>query len=200
MTFLFDIGNVLLDLHFERFYSAVLGRSDGELPEALVALTVPYETGWIDDAEFIARCLSGLPGPLSSASFSAAWQAIFSLNEPMASVVHQLKSQGHRLILFSNTNPLHSSYFLNEFAVFQCFDAHHFSYAVKSMKPSPEFYASAIKHFDLDPEETIYIDDLQENIAAGLSFGFRCWHYRADQHAACLRWLAGQGLIVVRGF
>jgi FMN phosphatase YigB (HAD superfamily) len=89
---------------------------------------------------------------------------------------------------------------LKTFPVFRCFDGHHFSHEVQSMKPAPAFYQAAIERFDLTPGATIYIDDLRENIATGRGFGFRCWQYRADDgHAACLRWLVGQGVPVSRG-
>ena len=194
MTILFDIGNVLLKLDFGRFHAAVLGSPAASLPDELACLKDPYESGAIDDPEFVARCLNGLRSTLTPEQFAAAWQDVFSPNEPMWAVVRQCKALGYGLILFSNTNGLHSAHFLEKYPVFQHFDGHHFSHEVESMKPDPDFYHKAIDRFELVPSETIYIDDLAENIATGRRFGFKCWQYEAERHEACVRWLEGHGV------
>jgi putative hydrolase of the HAD superfamily len=190
MTVLFDIGNVLLNLHFQRFYAQVSGLPAHPLPEDLARLKEPYESGAIDDAEFISRSLKSLAGRLSVVEFTSAWQDVFTPNYAMWQVVRQLKAHGHRLILFSNTNGLHSAHFLEKFSVFEYFDAHHFSYEIGLMKPDPRFYHCAIERFELNPSQTIYLDDLAENVVAGRAFGFKSWQYEAAKHDACLRWLA----------
>ena len=154
MTILFDIGNVLLKLDFGRFHAAVLGSPAASLPDELACLKDPYESGAIDDPEFVARCLDGLSSSLTPGQFAAAWQDVFSPNEPMWAVVCQCKALGHRLILFSNTNGLHSAHVLSEFPDFRHFDAHHFSHEVGVMKPDPGFYREAIERFKLNPGET----------------------------------------------
>jgi putative hydrolase of the HAD superfamily len=188
MTFLFDIGNVLLKLHFERFHQAVVGAPDAPLPSGLGSLKDPFETGRMSDDEFVDRSLAVLPSDLTRESFVAAWQDIFSANDPMWAVVEQLKGSDHRLILFSNTNNLHAEAFLTRFRVFDHFHHHHFSHNVGALKPEPEFYQRAIDDFKLVPGETFYLDDLPENIATGREFGFTSWQYDHHDHGACLDW------------
>lgn len=194
MTFLFDIGNVLLKLHFERFHETVLGAPDSPLPPELIAVKDPYESGAMDDHEFVTRSLETLPLPHTPESFTSAWQDIFSANDPMWSVVEHLKASGHRLILFSNTNNLHALAFLTRFPGFAQFDHHHFSHVVGAMKPDPAFYRQAIETYGLDPAETLYLDDLAENIATGRDLGFRSWQYDLNDHEACLAWLTSHGI------
>ncbi len=194
MTFLYDIGNVLLKLHFERFHLAILGSENTPLPDELAELKDPYETGQISDQEFVQRSLEILDHPLKPDEFIAAWEDIFSLNAPMWDLVHTLKKQGHRLILFSNTNAIHARSFLKAHPEFDLFDHHHFSQEVGAIKPHPEFYQSAIENYSLVPEETIYLDDLPENIATGKALGFRTWQYDLNDHQSCLDWLSGQGI------
>ena len=189
MTFLFDIGNVLLNLHFERFYDAVLPAHLDDFPEAMLSLKDPYETGVISDDEFVSRSLNFLKSDLSAEKFSAAWQDIFSPNKPMWEVAEKLHTEGHRLILFSNTNALHAEKFLADHAIFALFHHHHFSQDVGAIKPHPDFYQVAIDEYDLSPKETIYLDDLPENIATGRDFGFQSFQYDLNDHEACLEWL-----------
>lgn len=194
MTFLFDIGNVLLKLHFDRFHTTVLGAPGAPLPSSLEQFKIPYETGEISDEEFIESSLKLLTSDLTPAQFAAAWQDIFSLNEPMWEVVQKLKAQNHRLILFSNTNSLHATHFLAEYPQFSLFDHHHFSQEVRTMKPHPDFYQQAITQYQLDPARTLYLDDLPENIATGRQLGFPSWQYDYRDHQACLEWLSRQGV------
>lgn len=194
VTFLYDIGNVLLKLHFERFHLAVLGSENSPLPDELATLKDPYETGKISDHEFVRQSLDILENPLSEDEFTAAWEDIFSLNLPMWKVVHSLKAQGHRLILFSNTNGIHARSFLKTYPDFDLFDHHHFSQEVGAIKPHPDFYQSAIENYNLIPGETLYLDDLPENIATGKELGFRSWQYDLNKHQACLAWLSDQGI------
>lgn len=194
MTFLFDIGNVLLKLHFERFHLAILGSGSTPLPEPLMQLKDPYETGKMTDREFVTQALEILGHPLTPPEFIAAWEDIFTPNEPMWQVVRALKKQDHRLILFSNTNSIHARHFLKTFSDFALFDHHHFSQEVGAIKPDPEFYQAAIDKFQLDCAETLYLDDLPENIAAGKLLGLASWQYDFNQHDDCLQWIADQGV------
>lgn len=189
MTFLFDIGNVLLKLHFEKFHLAILGDEFAPLPDALNAIKDPYESGEITDEEFVSRSVEFLNRKLSHTDFTKAWLDIFSPNEPMWEVVRQLHAAGHRLILFSNTNSLHTRSFLVRFPEFSLFHHHHFSQEIRAMKPAPDFYQKAVELYRLDPAETVYLDDLPENIATGKDFGFHSWQYDYRDHKACLEWL-----------
>ncbi|MDG2323476.1 MAG: HAD-IA family hydrolase [Akkermansiaceae bacterium] len=194
MTFLFDIGNVLLKLHFENYRAKVLGDANTPLPDKLGILKDPYETGHISDNEFVTKSLQILKSNLSPQDYTEAWQDIFSPNVPMWEVVEKLQTDGHRLILFSNTNALHSTFFLEKYEVFQHFPHHHFSQEVGAIKPHDDFYQKAVDTYDLIPAETAYLDDLPENITTGKAFGFQSWQYDFNAHASCLDWLKSLGV------
>ncbi|MCX8239294.1 MAG: HAD-IA family hydrolase [Akkermansiaceae bacterium] len=190
MTFLFDIGNVLLKLHFERLQKTIFGHSESSLPTILAPINESYEVGDITCHEFVSRSLAALDTSLTRAEFIAAWNNIFSLNEPMWDVARNLRRDGHRLILFSNTNTIHARHFLEEYEEFSLFDHHHFSQEIGSNKPHDHFYQKAVDQYHLIPQETFYLDDLDANIATGRRFGFQSWQYDLNDHEACLDWLA----------
>jgi putative hydrolase of the HAD superfamily len=194
MTFLFDIGNVLLKLHFERFHETILGAPDVPLPDDLLILRDSHEIGAITCDDFVTRSLKVLETNLTPESFTRAWEDIFSLNEPMWGVVRHLKESGHRLILFSNTNAIHTRHFLATYPDFGLFDHHHFSQEIGASKPHDSFYQKALDHYNLIPSETLYLDDLPENIATGKRFDFQSWQYDFENHEACLDWLLKQGI------
>ncbi|MEN8694504.1 MAG: HAD family hydrolase [Akkermansiaceae bacterium] len=190
MTCLFDIGNVLLKLHFDRFYNTILPSGQTDLPEKMLELKEPYESGEMSNDDFINRSLSILEKKLTAEEFTQAWQNIFSVHQPMWEVAQKLHAQGHRLILFSNTNALHAEAFLRDFKVFELFHHHHFSHITGANKPDPVFYENAIRDYDLKPSETLYFDDLPENIDTGVALGFQSFQYDLNNHAAAETWLA----------
>jgi len=194
MNYLFDIGNVLLLLDFPSFHRRVFG-PDGPSPgvtDRLAALKDPYETGKLSDEDFITQTMATSSSTLSRAEFTAAWNEIFAPNPPMWELVEQLKKEGHRLILFSNTNALHADYFLREFEIFKHFGHHHFSHEAGAIKPDDSFYTTAIEEYGLTPSKTRYFDDLPENIETGKRLGFLCHQYDFNNHQAALDWLEKQ--------
>ncbi len=190
MNYLFDIGNVLLLLDFPSFRQRVFGSNHPteEYTQTIATIKDPYEIGEMSNEEFISCILRAAPDHISSDDFVSAWNDIFSANQPMWDLALKLKEEGHTLILFSNTNALHAEYFLREFSIFKHFEHHHFSQEVGVSKPDAGFYQKAIETYQLTPSETIYFDDLPENICTGEELGFLCHQYDFNNHAAALEW------------
>ena len=61
-------------------------------------------------------------------------------------------------------------------------------------KPHEQIYLEAVARFGLNPAETLYIDDLPENITAGDRLKFATHRYAAGRHDALEerveRWLS----------
>lgn len=193
MTFLFDIGRVLLDFDFESSISRLFPEGVTD-PEAKMALLIErkdeFEAGKIDVPTYIRWALEILHSPASPDEFIHAWQNIFTPNEPMWACVRKLAADGHRLILFSNTNAIHCPWIFEEYPEFSLFPEAVLSYNTGFIKPEPGIYQYAISTYGLVPQETLYIDDLPQNIATGRELGFRTWQYDLKDHAAFEEWLS----------
>lgn len=195
MTFLFDIGRVLLDFDFEPSLARLL---PGELPdgEARVAALLDrkdaFEAGKIDADIYIDWAIETIGTDATPDEFRHAWRHIFTPNEPMWARVRQLAADGHRLILFSNTNAIHCPWIFEAYPEFSLFQGAVLSFEAGSIKPEPEIYHHAISEHGLNPAETLYIDDLEPNIATGQRLGFRCHQYDLRDHDAFERWLAAE--------
>lgn len=199
MTFLYDIGRVLLDFDFESSLAQLFpdGVADPDARMSrMLARKDEFETGRVDVPTYIEWALDALGSPATPAEFTTAWQQIFTPNEPMWRRVRQLAAEGHRLILFSNTNAIHCPWIFEQFPEFALFPEAVLSYDIGFIKPQPEIYQYAIDTFGLLPSETLYIDDLAPNIAAGRDFGFRCFQYDLQDHAAFESWLAAETDVV----
>lgn len=192
MTFLFDIGKVLLDFDFRPSLARLVASDEAEAEQKLAAILAgkdDFEAGKTPLEIFVPTTLATLGEGVSEAALLSAWRDIFTPNLPMWNDVEQLHRAGHRLILFSNTNAIHVPWILENYPIFRFFDEAVYSFEVGAIKPQREIYQHAIEKFDLIPAETRYIDDLAANIAQGVEFGFRCHHYRLDEHLAFESWL-----------
>ena len=195
MTFLIDIGRVLLDFRFEPSLATLLPAGTLNPDERLARLMArkdEFEAGKIDVPMYVDWALEVLGSPASHEQFIEAWRRIFTPNEPMWRTIRQLAADRHRMILFSNINAIHCPWLFEEFPEFSLFDGAVLSHQTGHIKPQPEIYQHAIRTHALEPEKTLYIDDLADNIAAGRSFGFRCWQYDLHDHTAFEDWLASE--------
>lgn len=175
----FDMGNVLLLFSHEkaaRQMAAVAGCSQRLVWDAVFAgdLEWDYECGRIDGPTFYERfCQATSTRPVYEALEQAGCD-IFAVNEPILSLLADLKRSGRRLGIFSNTNEAHWRFvtdrfpFLSEF--FQLFAL---SYELGAMKPHPEVYRKAAAHAGVRPEDIFFTDDRAENVAAAQEAG---WH------------------------
>lgn len=192
MTFLFDIGRVLLDFDFESSLVRLLAAEEGSTArlERLLARKDEFEAGGVDMETYIAWALETLECPATKEEFMHAWRNIFTPNEPMWRCVRDLAAAGHRLILFSNTNAIHCPWIFETYPEFSLFPEAVLSFQAKAIKPQPEIYEYAVRTYGLDPAEVLYVDDLPDNIATGRDFGFRSFQYDLKDHDAFEQWLA----------
>jgi putative hydrolase of the HAD superfamily len=193
--FLFDIGKVLLDFDFESSLSKLLPADHPDPAASLVKLLEKkdeFETGRIAVDDYTAWGIGIIGSEATPAEFHCAWRNIFIPNAQMWDVVRRLAADGHRLILFSNTNAIHCPWVFEAYPDFSLFHGSILSFETDSIKPHPEIYHQAIDKYSLIPENTLYIDDLPANIATGNAFGFRTHQYDLANHAAFEDWLANQ--------
>ena len=197
MTFLYDIGRVLLDFHFESSLARLFPERTPDVHERLERMLErkdEFEAGRIDVDSYTKWAMGVLETDATAEQFHHYWQRIFTPNEPMWECVRNLSAKGHRLILFSNTNAIHCPWVFEFYPEFSLFDGAVLSFETGFIKPEPEIYQHAVDKYDLVPGETLYIDDLPQNIATGKDFGFHCFQYDLKDHASLERWLAGFNL------
>ncbi len=193
-AFIFDIGNVLVTFDFSRAVQslAALG-ADLSNRAALEQSAARYERGTVDRAEFLAELRAILRHTADDEAVARAWQEIFEPNRPMWELVEKLH-QSYPLYLLSNTNCLHHDYLLREYAIFEKFADGLFSYSAKLAKPEREIFELAIRQFGVDPQSTIYLDDLTANVEAARGTGLRAFRYDPAAHGDLLATLRAEGV------
>ncbi|MFD2257398.1 HAD-IA family hydrolase [Luteolibacter algae] len=191
--FLFDIGKVLLDFDFESSLVTLLPPDHPAPREALAKLIEKkdeFEAGKISVGDYTQWAIETLETTATIEDFHASWQNIFTPNNAMWAAARKLSSDGHRLILFSNTNGIHCPWIFQKYPEFSIFHGSILSFEVDAIKPQPLIYQHAIEKYSLVPEKTLYIDDLPANIRTGNEFGFRSHQYDLNNHPAFEAWLA----------
>lgn len=174
-TIVFDFGNVILDLDIPHCINEFvkLGAGAGTMNEAH-KLFIDQERGEYKQAGFLAALRSHAPQnapEVSDEQLLAAWNSL--LHKPIdprrIALINQLRADGYRLVLLSNTNDIHREFFFNKFFeemginLDALFDKTFFSDLLHCRKPEPQIYKLVNENARLVPAQTLFIDDKAEN-------------------------------------
>lgn len=181
---IFDIGNVLLHFDFKiarQRLDGLCDRFEEQSWQSVERLKALCEAGAISREDFEAGCVEILGFRGDPRLFTTIWQEIFTLNQPMADFVYSVHGR-LPLYLLSNTSAIHVEYMLREYPIFTLFEDAIYSHEVRVAKPDPAIFNLAIQKFQVDPDQTAYIDDLLDNIKSARAAGFRGLHYDTRGH------------------
>lgn len=190
----FDVGRVLIDFSYDQFF-ALLNNRGGQICDeadfAARAGLTQYEHGRISSQQFLKRVNALLTQPFSEEELTAAWNDLFSPCPQMLVCAARLKGRC-RVYLLSNTSELHWQHLKDTYRLNNICHDLFASYEVGAMKPAAEIFAAAQQRFGLTPEETLFIDDKQENIAGAIACGWQgLWHENPLATIARLKTVVG---------
>src|SRR4051794_34265482 len=154
-AFIFDIGNVILRFDFQHAIRKLEQHCD-PVAESVLELIEPvklaYEDGRMERAAFQEQVRAILRYTGSDADMVAAWEDIFTANEPMVRLIEELAPR-FPLYLLSNTSDIHVDFIFRRFPVFERFQDAVYSYKVRASKPSRAIYEIAARQFAVEPGE-----------------------------------------------
>lgn len=189
---LFDLGGVIMDIRRERCIEALreIGMPRPEEFLGDFAQKGPFlllEEGKITPAEFRDEIRKLIPRPVTDEQIDAAFIR-FLIGIPVERL-RQLEQLHGRfpIYMLSNTNPIMwDAFIVNEFDkdghnLPYYFDGWITSFDVKCCKPEPEIFLEAARRFNLDPAETLFLDDSEANCRAAEALGFRSAHVTQDK-------------------
>jgi epoxide hydrolase-like predicted phosphatase len=101
-----------------------------------------------------------------------AWERLVNINQQVVEIIKSLKPN-YKIILLSNTTRPFFSGILGKNKIEELFDDMVLSYEVKAVKPEPDIYQIALGRSGLEPFETIFIDDREENVLAAEALGIK---------------------------
>lgn len=180
---IFDLGNVLVNVHFERFRDELIkagtGRKNFEELFHSKELKSKFESGAVSNKEFLQMVKHKLGINVSQKKFIDLFSDMFTVIPEMGNFIKKLALENKfRLILLSNTNSYHFNYIKRKFDYIRLFNKYALSYKLKMIKPSPTIYEMVLKRYKLKPDETLFIDDLEDNCKAAEKSGIKTICYK----------------------
>lgn len=173
---LFDLGDVIVGLDFDRAYRVIEERTGLSRNQILTLirdanLASPYERGEISSRAFHQRFSDALDLNLCYEEFRSLWGDMFS-DEPLldSSFFEGLK-KSYRLVLVSNTNEIHFRFLRTRHALLDLFDDFVLSYEMGVMKPDLRIYSRAIERARCGAQECFFTDDTLLNVRAARRAG-----------------------------
>jgi len=180
---LFDLGNVLVDLDMDLWTAEVLEFFDvsamEELPPILFEKIHEYERGEISTSLFINHMLRNSPRDRQALDAITCWNSmLLGIRYHRLDVLAAL-TQKYKLYVLSNTNALHiewiDKYLMKRLkfpAFYGLFEEIYLSHEIKKNKPGKDSFQFVIDDSGIRPEETLYLDDRQENLDVAAALGF----------------------------
>lgn len=177
----FDLGGVVVDWSPERLMQEYNG--DPEMPIALFKKGFfqdywqDYDRGSIDQAGIVKEM-----SQFSGRCYAECWDFVEFVKHSLRDIpetqrlIRELSKEGYRLFCLSNMSVEFYDY-LKEREVFQYFDGQIISALEHVIKPEKEIYEVLIQRYDLVPEESVFIDDLEKNLDAARQLGFKTIHF-----------------------
>ncbi len=182
---LFDLGGVIMTIDqpsaVKRFKEIGLEDAEKRLdPYTQSGIFGDLEEGKISASQFIQE-LSGMVGrQLTFEECKYAWRG-YTKEVPMRNikVLDRLKADGYRLILLSNTNPFMMDWGMSKDfsgdgrSIDSFFSSMYMSYKLGMMKPDERIFKLIVERENIEPSETLFVDDGPKNVMIGEKLGFQ---------------------------
>lgn len=176
-TIIFDMGMVLVDFRWKKLF-AEMGLS-GERFDRLARATVldpvwnEFDRGvWTED-EMCEAFIKNDPGmekeirQLMNETFPGILRKFPYTDE----WIDSLKKKGYRLMILSNFSEKALRECADELGYIEKVDDPVISCKIKMIKPDPEIFQYVLDNYGIVPENTVFIDDNEDNINAAKAFG-----------------------------
>jgi len=181
----FDFGGILLDLDqaasFNAFSTLIgekITKEDAHLK--LGNAFIELEKGNISNESFIWKFQHLKGGNMDPVKIIKAWNAMLLRIQPTIFPFLLDVKQKYRTILLSNTNAIHIEHVTHRMLERnhgirdwdRYFHAIYYSHDMNMRKPDYEIYHKLIEEENIDPSETLFIDDTKENVEAAIACGW----------------------------
>jgi len=197
--FLFDLGNTLIKLAYERVLENVCRSAALERDALIEILEEPggyrdMERGAVTFREFYEFIAdkAGYRGSLRE--FREIWSDFF--DGPIAGsedLLDRIRAK-YRVAFLSNSNEVHAEVIPRRFStLFRKDDRFVFSHRFRVAKPDPDIFRRALEVIGALPQNVVFIDDLIENVLSARAEGIRSFQFVDAQQLK--RELAAEGLL-----
>ena len=181
--FLFDLGNTVIKLAYERVLAAICADASVTRDELVEMLEEPgayrdMERGAVSFYEFYEFLCDHAGYRGSIREFHRVWSDFFDGTMPGIEDLLDRIRERYRVAFLSNSNEIHAELIPRQFAgLFHKDDPFVFSHRIKCAKPDPDVFHLALEMIGASSEQTIFIDDLLANVLAARALGMRAFQF-----------------------
>lgn len=182
---IFDVGGVLVrtsDWALRRRWENKLGLMPGESEEMVFGepMGTKAQLGEISTEElwrWVAGKLNLSPADLST--FQNDFWACDELDQTLVILLDRLK-ENYQLAIISNAMDNLGKLLTNRYPIADRFDLIVSSAEEGIMKPNTEIYRRTLNRLSVEPDEAIFIDDNEENIAGAINVGLQTIQFHPE--------------------
>jgi len=186
---IFDLGGVIMNIDFKKTEEAFAALGFPDFAQYMTQYHITpffsaYELGEIDDAAFLQGVRQIAGKPISDPEIIQAWNALLLDFPPENIALLESIKQQYRIFLLSNTNALHHDAFQQTFYKLtgkyleDIFEKTYFSHLVHLRKPHAAVYQLVLDENNLNPAETLFIDDTASNFSGAEETGIETFHLK----------------------
>jgi putative hydrolase of the HAD superfamily len=186
MNIIFDLGGVILSWNGEHLIDKLI-----PIPDSRRILRThllqhkdwdEMDRGTLDYAEVSRRTeqRTGIPASQILAFLKKVPDALKPFPE-ILQLLNQLKQEGHRLYVLSNMHVEVIEHLDKTYSFWNCFDGRVISCRIKKIKPAPEIYQHLIQTYNLNPKNSVFIDDMAKNLTPAAALGMATIHFKNPQ-------------------
>ncbi len=185
---IFDLGGVILNINYQLTIDAFkkLGIVNFEAlftQAEQIGLFDQMDTGEISPQEFRHNIRKLASMPLSDEAIDDAWNALLLDLPPIRINLLKRVKEHYQTFLLSNTNAIHmksynqmlqNTFGLKNLSSF--FNKEYYSHLIHMRKPHAEAFEIILRENDLQPHETIFIDDSIQHVEGAKKLGILAYH------------------------
>ena len=182
---IFDLGNVLLNFEpLEYLYKKIPEKQRAHhIYEEIFKSSewLMLDRGLINENEAIDRiCDRNIVSSQIIRDLMDDWYQMLTPIEGVVDVLKELKRKRYRIYFLSNFHQLAFENVSKRYDFFKSFDGGIVSYKEKLMKPDKDIYDKLMATYEINPNESIFIDDTRENIEGATKLGFKTILFTTD--------------------
>ena len=193
MNIIFDLGGVVVRWEPEALLARIF--DDPAICKVLYSKFLAHpdwlelDRGTLAPEEAVARAArrTGLPEHQVANLLNAVPSSLVPIPDSIE-LLYRLKAQGHSLYCLSNMHVASIEFLERTHGFWAVFSGKVISCRVKSCKPEEKIYTHLLETFPIDPADSVFVDDVEVNLAAARKFGIRTIRFEnSTQCAGALR-------------
>lgn len=173
-NFIFDFGQVIVKFDTEYMTSVYIKPQDVKMVEEVVFDRLYWDRldeGTITDEEVRKGICERLPKELHNDACRVYdnWYKNLEFIEGMPELIKDIKAKGGKLYLLSNISETFAKEYKNVSnisEILNLFDGLVFSAPLGITKPNKEIFRYILNEYNLNPGDTVFIDDNEKNVSA----------------------------------